>query len=227
MKRRWIVLALVPSLALAENAPPKPVPAPQPAPVSQSLAGATAGAAAAATGGDAGALALSSPVVTVSPVITAAPTADALGVGGAGGNAGAEATGGGGVGTVYGDTTNVRARALGLVIPGVTAAPAVPGACLTHSRGWGVLGMGATGGTRIDATCAERQQCLAIADRFAQAGMWQAMADQLATCGAVKAAAPSIEVTRVPAAPVDLSSYVRRDELRETADRITRQMVSK
>lgn len=115
--------------------------------------------------------------------------------GATGGDGGA---GGQGVGSVDASHSS-RSRSLGIALhaPAATAAPAAEGQCLNHSRGWtmGMGFLGRSGGTHFDGECVTRQHCLAIADRYAQAGMLQAMADQLATCGGVS-------VTIAPPAPV-------------------------
>lgn len=185
------------------KSPPKPTPAPKPAPTIYSAhldARSAADSVSSATGG--------------------AATAQG-GAGGAGGasEATAEATGGQGVGDVDvgGDSTRVRSLGIALSVPAATAAPAVPGECLRHSRGW-QAGWGAaarSGGTTFDEKQCDRVHCLAIADRYHKAGLLQAMADQLATCGGVSVTVilppTPVAVTTPPQPPAP--AYVTREEL--------------
>lgn len=141
-----------------------------------------------------------------------------------GGNAGAIANGTVNV-EVPGDQNTYRSRALALSLPGLVAAPAVGGNCLEHSRGMGGLSIGVTGGTKLQEKCMDRQHCLSIADRFGAVGMFEAMAEQLTSCGGVK-------VTYVPPAPPVINppiDYVPRAEfevrLKEEAEKRQRMFI--
>lgn len=142
----------------------------------------------------------------------------------AGGEARASAVGDVDVG---GDVTHYRSTAIALAVPGATAAPAVPGACIRHSRGWSV-GFGAaarSGGTYYDQEQCERAHCLAIADRYAHAGLYQAMADQLASCGGIKGVVvpPATPPSQRSVTPEDLAALEQR--LTERMDRqVTRSL---
>jgi hypothetical protein len=127
---------------------------------------------------------------------------------------------------VGGDQNTYRSRALAVSLPGLVAAPAVPGECRIHTRGWGGFSVGATGGTKLDATCMAHQHCLALADRYAAWGRVDAAAAQLETCGGVHVEATGKEDLQVEpsAAPVD---YVTRDELAEHERRIVAAGVAK
>lgn len=158
------------------------------------------------------------------------------GQGGAGGasDASSDATGGQGIGNVEGDTSRFRSTAIALSVPGATAAPAVPGQCLEHSRGWQAgMGLAArSGGTELQDQCMERQHCLAVADRYHAAGLLQAMADQLATCGGVSvrvvippAPTPVAVVPQTGVTAEQLAVEIRRLEQRQ--DAIARQTLAK
>jgi hypothetical protein len=206
MKTAVRISAILLALALSAEAfaghPPKqpPVPPVKPSPVVTIDTSAHAGAAA-FSGSDADA---------------SATGGSATAAGGAGGTATSTAEGGQGVGDVDvgGDSTRVRSLGVALSVPAATAAPAVPGLCLEHSRGW-QAGWGAaarSGGTKLQQRCEERVHCLAIADRYASAGLLQAMADQLATCGGV-----SVKVVPPPPAPPAASNEAPK------TDTVTRQ----
>lgn len=171
------------------------------------------------------------PPVKDPPAATASAAGAVAGAnaeGGAGGAADASsvAEGGSGIGTVEGDSTRVASWGVALSVPAATAAPAVPGRCLEHSRGWaGGWGAAArSGGTKLQALCEERLHCLSIADMYARVGAFQAMADQLASCGGMKVTLPPPAPTAPPAAaapPIDavpraeFDAAVRRLEERQ------------
>lgn len=100
--------------------------------------------------------------------------------GGAGGY-----SGGNSLSTAY----ESRDRALALALPGQTAAPAVAGECLEHTRGGSGLSIGVSGRTRINRECMEFVQCVALADRYAAWGQLQLAVEQLERCGGVPAPA--------------------------------------
>lgn len=100
--------------------------------------------------------------------------------GGAGGY-----SGGNSLSTAY----DSRDRALALALPGQTAAPAVAGECLEHTRGGSGLSIGVSGRTRINRECMEFVQCVALADRYAAWGQLQLAVEQLERCGGVPAPA--------------------------------------
>lgn len=108
-----------------------------------------------------------------------------------------EAVGNGSV-DVGGDVSEYEAKALALGQMRAFAAPAVTDTCLTHSRGWDVTVGGRTGGTQYDKTCMDRKHCLAIADRYAAWGLTQAAVDQLATCSGLV-----VKVDAVPKPPAE------------------------
>jgi hypothetical protein len=207
--------------------PPKPVkPTPATTIDTSAYAGAQAGAVAGAVSGSS----------SHASGGDATATGGQGGVGGAGGtsDASSDATGGQGIGTVEGDTSRFRSTAIALSVPGATAAPAVPGQCLEHSRGWQAgMGLAArSGGTELQDQCMERQHCLAIADRYHAAGLLQAMADQLATCGGVSvrvvippAATPVTVVPQTGVTAEQLAIEIRRLEQRQ--DAIARQALAK
>src|SRR5690606_12221271 len=108
--------------------------------------------------------------------------AGGTGIGGAGGNSG---------GNTFENSTSYesRDRALALALPGQTAAPAVAGECLEHTRGGSGLSIGVSGRTRINRECMEFVQCVALADRYAAWGQLQLAVEQLERCGGVPAPA--------------------------------------
>lgn len=115
--------------------------------------------------------------------------------------------------TVYGDTSRYTSRAYALALPGLTAAPAVAGECLEHTRGGGFLGGGVTGGTKLQKQCLNHVQCMDRADRLAAWGQIELAVRELQACGAVGG-----DITQ-PAAPppeqADLHRFVPREELEQ------------
>jgi hypothetical protein len=196
-----LVLA-TPAFATGSHSPPpaEPPATPAPQPVSADAASQAAAAARSKAAADAQAAA-----VAAQQQHASALSAAQGGAGGAGGVGNGEVS-------VGGDTSRYEAYALSL--PGLVAAPAVPGQCLEHTAGWGAFSAGKTGATKLQALCMERVHCLALADRFASWGLVQAAADQLATCGGVAAriVLPPPPAAVQPPAP-DLSQFVTREEL--------------
>lgn len=200
----FLLLLVLGAEAFATGKPPAPDPEPAPTATAAADAAALAEARAASA---AGAVAGSNAAGGSGGASDASSVAD-------GGNA--RATGGDGIGTVEGDSTRVQSWGIALNVPAATAAPAVPGRCLEHSRGW-AAGWGAgsrSGGTKLQALCEERLHCLSIADMYARVGAFQAMADQLASCGGVKVTLPPPVPT---AAPIDA---VPRAEFEATVRRL-------
>lgn len=154
--------------------------------------------------------------------------------GGAGGDGGTGGTGGTGNGSVDvgGDQNDYDSKALALSLPGLVAAPAVPGECRLHTRGWGGFSAGATGGTKFDEKCMAHQHCLNLADRLAAWGYLQAAARQLNACEGVALISTDQRMTLGSAEvsgdhSVDLSSYPTRDEVIERDERIVKAIASK
>lgn len=114
---------------------------------------------------------------------SSAAEASSVAKGGAGGAGGY--SGGNSLSTAY----ESRDRALALALPGQTAAPAVAGECLEHTRGGSGLSIGVSGRTRINRECMEFVQCVALADRYAAWGQLQLAVEQLERCGGVPAPA--------------------------------------
>lgn len=152
-----------------------------------------------------------------------------------GGNAsatGGTGYGGSGIGNVEGDQNTYRSSAWALTLPGLVAAPAVPGQCLEHLRGWGAASIGATGRTKLNDACVKMVNCFALADRFASWGKIDLAVAQLASCGAVSVPLPSASVTVVTPpvieetiqVPVD---SVTHEEMREYVGRAFRTSQSK
>jgi hypothetical protein len=202
-----LMLLAAPAFATKTKPPvDPPAPSPQPVDVDASAAAHATAAAQAQQAQLQGQLQAQGQTLRNSNTNTLAATGGAGGSGGAGGAGGAGGLGGAGgqaaadaysegssasgVGNVDvgGDSTRYRSTAIALSVPGATAAPAVPGECLRHTSGWSA-GMGVaarSGATKFDREQCDRVHCLAIADRYAHAGLIQAMADQLASCGGVK-----------------------------------------
>lgn len=131
--------------------------------------------------------------------------------GGAGGDSG---------GNTLATSYESRDRALALALPGQTGAPAVAGECLEHLRGGSGASIGVSGRTRINRECMEFQQCIAIADRYAQWGQLQLAVEQLEQCGGVEGAViaappPVVESTN--------TAFVTREEF----ERAYRDLLSK
>lgn len=145
--------------------------------------------------------------------------------GGDGGQGSGEASANGTV-EVGGDQNTYRSRALAVSLPGLVAAPAVPGECRIHTRGIGAFSAGVTGGTKLDKPCLDRQHCLNLADRFAAWGYLEAAARQLATCDGVALSSGEKRVTE-ESAKVDLTEYPKRDEVIERDKRIVEAVLSK
>jgi hypothetical protein len=156
-------------------------------------------------------------------IATANARANAAAVAGAqsASQSGAQANGNGGNSdvTVDGDQNSYRAKSLALALPGLVAAPAVPGQCLEHLRGGGALSAGVTGRTRLNEECLKRVQCLAIADRYASWGFYDSAAKQLETCGGV-----NVEITVTDRTPVEPDANCVS---KETVDKMFRSCVSK
>lgn len=114
--------------------------------------------------------------------------------------------------TVYGDTSRYTSRAYALALPGLTAAPAVAGECLEHSRGGGFLGGGVTGGTKLQKQCMEHVRCMDRADRLAAWGQIHLAVRELQACGAV--IGEPVSPAAAPPEP-DLTGYVQRPELEQ------------
>lgn len=125
---------------------------------------------------------------------------------------------------VGGDQNTYRSRALAISLPGLVAAPAVTGDCRIHTRGIGALSAGVTGGTKLERDCMNDKQCLAIADRYAAVGMFQAMANTLEQCGGVPAKylpPPPVQVERTSSnPPLPPADTVTREELNAAVRRI-------
>lgn len=117
--------------------------------------------------------------------------------------------------TVYGDTSRYTSRAYALALPGLTAAPAVAGECLEHSRGGGFLGGGVTGGTKLQKQCMDHVRCMDRADRLAAWGQIQLAVRELQACGAVKGEVATPPPAEPPVPAVDLTGYVQRPELEQ------------
>jgi hypothetical protein len=233
-------LLILSTPALPTNTKPPADPAAQvPQPVSAAATADAHASAAAQSAAAARAQQAQQQVLRASTANTLAASGGAGGGGGAGGDSASSSSAEGGSASgvgdvdVGGDVTRYRSTAIALAVPGATAAPAVPGECLRHTRGWSA-GMGAaaaSGGTKFDERQCDRVHCLAIADRYAHAGLMQAMADQLATCGGVHgvrvvvppaaAASPAARVTNEPAVkPADLDALEQR-----LMDRMDRQFI--
>lgn len=215
-----IVLALALAAEALAGHPPKSQPPPVKYPPASTASADSAALAAARAASAAGAVA----------------GANAEGGDGGAADATSVAEGGSGIGTVEGDSTRVASWGVALSVPAATAAPAVPGRCLEHSRGWaGGWGAAArSGGTKLQALCEERLHCLSIADLYARVGAFQAMADQLATCGGVKVTMPPAPPPAAPAASSPPINAVPREEfeaavrrLEERQDAIFRRGVTK
>lgn len=86
---------------------------------------------------------------------------------------------------VEGDSSSFKSRALALSLPGLVAAPAVPGQCLEHHAGWGIASAGKTGFTRFAEACIKQIQCLARADRYFAWGEKDLALAQLAACDGI------------------------------------------
>lgn len=188
----FAVLALLATATYATGTvePPKPPPAAPPVVTSSEASAQAAAAARAAAAAQAAASARQAQV------------------------ANATAAGGQGVGNVEvaGDDVDYRARALALALPSLVAAPAVAGDCLVHTRGGGGLSIGVTGSTKLDPDCMAKRHCLAIADRFAAWGQFDAAAQQLQSCGGVP-------FTPVPPTPEKEPC----DDCREQVERVWKQ----
>jgi hypothetical protein len=206
------LLALIPTLALATGKPEAPKPQPVAAPVAISGAAALAGAEA-----NAGAISGARSDATGGAANAAG------GAGGAGGTGSgiANATGGTGTGSVDvgGDVSDYEARALALGQIRAYAAPAVPGECRVHTRGWDVTVASATGGTKFEAQCVADQKCFRIVEIYVRLGREAAALKQLSVCGGL------LEVP-VEAAPppksdkaVDLSAYATKEELKRAFEK--------
>lgn len=129
---------------------------------------------------------------------------------------------------VEGDQNTYRSRAIAVSLPGLVAAPPVPGECLEHYAGYGAFSAGKTGYTRLNKACLEDQRCLALADRFALWGYFDAAARQLATCGGVAPGEQSITVT--DHAQQDSTNFATKDDIaavNEKLDRMFRRGVGK
>lgn len=214
-----LLLALIAAPAGATGSPKPPTPEPPatttPQPVSADAASQAAAAARAKAAAEAQAAA-----VAAQQQHAAALSAAQGGAGGAGGVGNGEVN-------VGGDSSRYEAYALSL--PGLVAAPAVPGQCLEHTAGWGALSAGKTGATKLQALCMDRVHCLQLADRFASWGLVQAAADQLATCGgvAVRVVLPAPDAAPAPvgASPEDLAATEAR--LNQRMDRLFQRGVAK
>lgn len=191
------------------NNPPAPVPDPEPTASTTSDADATASAAASAAA-------------------LAAQQQQQLATSGST----ARAEGGSGVGTVYGDTSRYTNRSLALSLTGMAAAPAVAGDCLEYGRGGGVFGIGVTGNAKLNDACMDDRRraqwvtaCLAVADRYAAAGMSASLAAQLEKCGGVYSApaAPTSAVGKINIStppPVATPPAVTREDLQQLEQRV-------
>jgi hypothetical protein len=139
------------------------------------------------------------------------------------------------IGTVEGDATKVNSWGVALSVPAATAAPAVAGECLVHSRGWqaGWGGAARSGGTKFEAACFKQIQCLQLADRLAAWGQYPMAVAQLQSCGAVPGqyVPPPAPVVPQPAAPVDAVSHAELEnviqQLHERQDRQFQRNVGK
>jgi hypothetical protein len=152
--------------------------------------------------------------------------------GGAGGEGGAGGSANGVV-DVDGDQNTYRSRALAVSLPGLVAAPAVPGECRIHTRGVGAFSAGVTGGTKLDKGCMDRQHCLNLADRLAAWGYVGAAARQLAACDGVTLESTD-QVQRAEGGSahrgdqsIDMSKYPTREEVVERDRRIIEAVSSK
>ncbi len=143
--------------------------------------------------------------------------------GGAGGESAASANGSV---EVDGDQNTYRSKALAVSLPGLVAAPAVPGECRIHTRGIGAFSAGVTGGTKLDKPCMDRQHCLNVADRLAAWGYLEAAARQLAACDGVELTPADKRTVDLPPT-ADLSEYAKRDEVVERDKRIVEAVTRK
>lgn len=234
----FALLTLLSGAALAggskHSPPPKPTPTPapqQPAPQADADSAAQAAAHAAAeaqAAADAAAEAAAVAAQQQRQSAVAAGGKGGTGTGGAGGNAA-----GTGTVSVEGDRSTYSSRALALALPGLVAAPPVPGECLEHRAGWGFASGGKTGATKLQALCMEQRHCLAMADRYAA---WQRIdlaEQQLQKCGGVPYAPPPPPPSKQPAQITDLkvdgvpaTQYLTKDEAialeKRIIERVTR-----
>jgi hypothetical protein len=225
-----IALCLLASVAQANsNSPPPPVsPPPPPASVPTASGPSAESSSTSLSNATSTASASSAATSTATQTQQATGTANAAQTqyasGGSGGTSSASANNAGngnGSVDVGGDTSDYKALAVSL--PGLVAAPAVVAQCMLHSRGWGGFSAGATGGTFFDKECMAVTNCFAMADRYA---LWQRVdlaMRQLETCGGV-VIPPPVQ----PVAPaVDLSGYVRFEDLKERDRRMMEKAVQK
>jgi hypothetical protein len=96
-----------------------------------------------------------------------------------------------------GNSTEFSNHSLGLTLPGFAGATGVE-ACHESRGSLGAFGVGSGGRTRINSTCADREHCLALADRLASWGQVPMAVAQLQTCGGVEGSV----VTKAPEAAV-------------------------
>lgn len=216
MKR--YILALIPAVAFAEGVPVKP------APVPVSVSGAVAGALAASdstASATANPTSLASQTQTASSSTTNANTVSAASDSSSGGNT---------------QQTSFRAPQNA---PAVATAPAPIVGCGASASGGGSN----TGGAAVLGFAWTTREC----QGWTLASAYAALGDRVTACRVLNAqntarrarkrgvTLPDCDALLIPPAdtvrlidtPPDLSSYARKEELREVADRITRQMVSK
>jgi hypothetical protein len=218
------ILALLPAVAFAEGVPPKP--APVPVSVSGAVAGAVAGSVAGADSystatANPSASSLSTQTQTASSSTTNANTVSAASDSSSGGNT---------------QQTSFRAPQNA---PAVATAPAPIVGCGASASGGGSN----TGGAAVLGFAWTTREC----QGWTLASAYAALGDRVTACRVLNAqntarrakrrgvtlpdcetlTVPPSEVVRLIDTPPDLSSYVRKEDLREVADRITRQMVHK
>lgn len=129
---------------------------------------------------------------------------------------------------VEGDSSTYRAKALALSLPGLVAAPAVPGQCLEHHAGWGVASAGRTGFTRFAEKCLAQVQCLARADRYFAWGEKELALAQLSACGGVSSEDRERQVAKWEArVQMESADSVSHSELAQTETKLRDEMNEK
>lgn len=121
---------------------------------------------------------------------TSAESGDSVSVAYSGSESTASGNGGAADVEVNGPTYKNKSQALALALPGATADNGSSAPCLESRRGWTVLGVGASGRTRINDACfatlqarQEFEQCMLIADAYARIGRTDLLVRQLQQCG--------------------------------------------